>query len=350
MNKIQDDINKYILVRPRYKQLAQKISIILQEVLEIEGINYHAVNFRAKEIESFADKVENPKYNDPLNQITDLAGIRVIAYVEDDVIKIRSIIEKLFTIDPANSLDKSEELGTDKVGYKSVHYICELPENRTVLLEYSRFKQLRFEIQVRTILQHSWAEIEHDKNYKFSGELPKEIKRRFKLLAGSLEIADREFNQLSKEIDKYSIEVKEKTERGELDILINSTSLKQYMITKFESAITKEVVEPTFHSSAYESVIIRELNNFGLKTLNDLNKIIPDDFISVIEHMNYHTNFLGILRNILLISNYENYFEKCYKNDWDDIIPDEDFMFSHYNIDPLEIATKLNEVNQKKYA
>ena len=348
MKNTQEEINKYIQLRPRYKQLSQKIALIIQEVLEIENINFHAVTQRAKDIESFSKKIEKPKYNDPFNQLTDLAGIRIITYVEDDVLKVCKIIEKLFHIDKENSLDKSDELGTDKVGYKSVHYICELPENRTSLLEYSRFKGLKFEIQIRTILQHSWAEIEHDKNYKFAGELPKEIKRRFKLLAGSLEIADREFNQLALEIDNYAKTVREQTEKGELNIPINTTSVKEYLITKYSKEIEQGLIEPNFSNSSQESIIVRELHNFGLKTLEDIEKIIPEDLIKNMKKIpEYETNFLGLLRNILLIKDYKKYFKKSYENDWAALGPEDNSLFSNYNIDEYELVQEIEEFRAK---
>ena len=207
-------INEFVRIRPQYQRLANKVALIVEELLELRKINFHAVTFRAKTVESFTEKIKKPKYKDPLNDLTDLAGIRIIGYVEDDVKQICQIIEELFDFDPNNSLDKSVELGVDKVGYKSVHYVCSLSKERIELPEYERFRNLKFEIQIRTILQHSWAEIEHDKNYKFSGELPPEIQRRFKLVAGSLELADREFNQLSSDIDKYAKSVKMSTEKG----------------------------------------------------------------------------------------------------------------------------------------
>jgi len=173
--------------RSVYQHLCNKIHNIIAELLEINSINIHAIFSRAKEVDSFSEKIKDIKYDDPQSQITDLAGIRIICYVESDLTLICKILEDNFTIDPVNSLDKSKLLGIDKVGYKSVHYIAELKEDRIQLPEYKKFKEVKFEIQIRTILQHAWAEIEHDRNYKFSGELPDDIKRRFKLIEGTLE-------------------------------------------------------------------------------------------------------------------------------------------------------------------
>jgi ppGpp synthetase/RelA/SpoT-type nucleotidyltranferase len=332
MNK-QETINKYIELRPLYKKLAEKIAQIIREVLEINGINYHAISYRAKEIESFSKKIDKPKYNDPINELTDFAGIRIIGYVEEDVKQIQDLIVKLFDIDYDNSLDKSEELGTDKVGYKSVHFVGNLAKDRLKLPEYKRFGNLKFEIQIRTILQHSWAEIEHDKNYKFSGELPKEIQRRFKLLAGTLELADREFNQLSKEIDNYTEEVKVSTEKGNLDIPINSTSLKQFYATKFEKLIKTKQVSPDFNGSENEFKIFNELRSFGINTLEELDSIIPKNLEKIITKHGIEENFTGITRLMLIANDIDKYFGQAYNENWTSFNPVEINYFKDFGID-----------------
>lgn len=336
-------INSYISLRPIYKKLSEKVSLIIEELLELNDINYHAVNYRAKTIESFKEKINKPKYENPLEQLTDLAGIRIIGYVEDDVKLISSIVQEIFEIDKDNSLDKSMELGIDKVGYKSVHFVCKLPENRTNLPEYSRFKGLKFEIQIRTILQHSWAEIEHDKNYKFSGELPSEIQRRFKLVAGNLELADREFNLLSREIDEYGKGIKLSAKKGKLDIDINSTALKEFLNLKLETLIKKGIVSSDFIDSDSENEILLEFRNFGVKTLSDLDKLITSDLLRAIEKNGEPDNFLGVSRLIMLASNIKKYMKDCYKGQWATIAKDHVDILKDLEIDLSEFKEYLEE-------
>lgn len=331
MHKQPEFVRQYISLRPKYKQLSEKVRAIIEEVLMIESINFHAVTCRTKEISSFSKKIDNPKYDKPFEQITDFSGVRIITYVEDDVKAACKLIEQIFEIDRENSLDKSGQLGTDRVGYKSVHYVCELPNNRIELLEYSKFNKLKFEIQIRTILQHSWAEIEHDKNYKFSGQLPDEIKRRFKLLAGSLEIADREFNQLSREIDDYSDSVKNSTEKGNLDIELNSTSLTPFIKTFFKELLISDMNITHNHNVR----LLKEMNQFGLNTLEDFKNIIPDDFIdTMIENKIESINEFGLVRMIMIINDHKKYFEKSFNNAFSIWTQDGSGagVFRHYNI------------------
>src|SRR5437868_4464764 len=305
----------YINNRQVYKKLSSKVETILSEILELQNLPYHIITSRAKDIDSFKKKAENDKYSDPVNQITDLAGIRVITYVEDEIIKICKVIEDTFDIDKENSSDKSKELGIDKVGYKSVHYIGKIKPDRLQLPEYSGFAGKSFEIQVRTILQHAWAEIEHDRNYKFTGKLPDEISRRFKLLAGFLEIADREFNYISLEIDKISKEVEEGTKTGDLNFELNSTSLKQYIETKFKDLIGIKSLQFVSTETA-----ITELEKFDIKSLAELDAIIPEDFIETFNklgnELHDRVSVGGLIRLLLIIKDVNKYFTKAWGQNW----------------------------------
>lgn len=85
----------YINERTNFKQLASKVESIIIEILEENNIEFHFVSSRAKTSESFLTKIENSKYSNPKEQITDLAGIRIITYVEDFIPSVCKIIEQL---------------------------------------------------------------------------------------------------------------------------------------------------------------------------------------------------------------------------------------------------------------
>lgn len=330
---LKEAVEWYSQNRKIYNELCHKVHNIIFDLLDFNNVNIHAIFSRTKEIESFQKKIDDPRYDNPKEQITDLAGIRIICYVESDLKVINKIIEENFKIDNENSLDKSKLLGTDKVGYKSIHYVAQLKNDRIVLPEYKKFKNRKFEIQIRTILQHAWAEIEHDRNYKFTGELPDNIKRRFKLIAGTLELADREFDSIANEIDIINSQVEKGTKEGKLDFEINTTTLKQFLITKFDNLIPK-YIQPTFTDVDSEYEILQELNDFGLNTLNELNNIIPSDYEeAVIEFPDDDgspSNFLGTIRNLMIINDWKKYFEKSYKRDWQGLSSAD--LLEHYNV------------------
>jgi ppGpp synthetase/RelA/SpoT-type nucleotidyltranferase len=201
--KINQAVRWYEKNRHKYVDLRAEVEVILREALNENEIVFHSIESRVKSVESYREKAARTKYSDPINEITDLTGIRIITLFEKEIHQISDIIKELFEIDYARSEDKSDLLDADKMGYKSIHYIGELSTEKISETELESFSGLKFEIQIRSILQHAWAEIEHDRNYKFQGELPKHLQRRFYALAGMLEIADREFNTLSEEVEKY---------------------------------------------------------------------------------------------------------------------------------------------------
>lgn len=320
---ISEATDWYRMKRTSYEQFANKINIIITDILKEENVLVHEVCSRAKEIDSFIEKIKDEKYDDPINQITDLTGIRVITYVESDLKKVCDIVGANFTIDPDNSSDKGELLGIDKVGYKSIHYICKLSDERTKLTDYKKFENIKFEIQIRTILQHTWAEVEHDRNYKFTGVLPKHLQRRFKILAGVLELADRELNDIALEIDHYSVTVVKETKEGKLDTLIDSTSLKAYLNNKFKDLIPM-YLEPNFNNDVTEKEALDELRLFKIETLADLDYIIPNDYISNVKSLGLtnedaRDNFISLLRTIMMISDSKRYFDHSWRNSWTEL-------------------------------
>jgi ppGpp synthetase/RelA/SpoT-type nucleotidyltranferase len=174
------------------------------------GIPILSIRGRAKTLDSAVEKVRRKKYSDPANQLTDLCGIRLVTFLASDVTSIVDLLRELFDIDNDNSLDRAKLLGSDKIGYRSSHFVCTLGGSREKLPEYGAFKGLRFEVQVRTVLQHAWAELAHDRSYKFGPGLPAEIERKLNLYSGMLEIVDGAFDEISREIDAYSALIGEK--------------------------------------------------------------------------------------------------------------------------------------------
>jgi putative GTP pyrophosphokinase len=308
-------VDWYITNRPIYKRLATKVESFLIEFFDMNSIGYHMVTSRTKEIESTIEKSKLSKYKNPKVDIQDFAGIRIIAYVEDEIPNICKVIEDNFQIDKENSSNKLTELGVDRVGYQSIHYIAKLKEDRLRLPEYKQYSEKCFEIQIRTILQHAWAEIEHDRNYKFSGILPTELNRRFKILAGVLELADKEFNAISKCIDDISNSVNEGTKNGNLDIPISSTTLTQFLHSRFDKLI-EELGVPSHDK---EGVLIEELEAFGIHTLKELNDIIPEDIELYYRAASNGSLYeWGMVRSLMIIHDYKKYFRAARKQGEDD--------------------------------
>lgn len=284
--------------RELYRKLGKRLEKFLKINFEKNDIPFYSISSRAKTRESFMEKLEKKNYKS-IQDITDLCGIRIITFLESETRLVEDILREHLVIDESNSIDKSKILGEDKVGYKSIHLVATLPQSVLELPGFEKFENLKFEIQVRTILQHAWAEIEHDRNYKFSGKLPKDIKRRFKLVAGVLEIADREFESISKDIAEYESLISKKIEVNALSkIDVNSPSLKKYLNNKFNLA---------FPSTISPEVIVK-LNKNNIYTLEDFSNIEDLDIINYFK--NRKNGKLSKNYDLIILKLLEEYLEK----------------------------------------
>ncbi len=229
---INESVSTYVTeLQPMYRLFATKAQELVSSILKAKGIVPHSVTAREKDAASLKEKIERDTkaYDNPLEEITDLAGVRIITYFPKDVDGIVPLIESEFAIDRENSVDKRNVADPATFGYASVHLVVELSEQRCVLPEYAMFKGLKCEIQVRTILQHAWAEIEHDIVYKTTDEIPFELRRKFASLAGLLEVADREFEMLRNEEAQVRIRIAKTLKREEFDMPVNLDSVNLYL-------------------------------------------------------------------------------------------------------------------------
>lgn len=294
-----------------YKQFSSEVAQIIDKILKSKCILYHSITNRVKEKESFINKCKKDSYSNPVEEIMDVAGVRIIAYTNNDVKKICKVIEQDFEIDGENSDNKIDNMDENIVGYLSVHYIAKLNDTRLKLTENIIYQNCICEIQVRTLLQHAWAEIEHDRNYKFSGILPKDIKRRFYLISGVLEMMDREFDALSKEIDDYSKMVQKKTKESDYDIEIDTESLSQYLLMKFKN--NKNIIHLT--AGVVNNDVIEELIRFGFIKIEDIEQALTEENLNKLIPKKGTRTYIGLLRDLMLFLDVKKYFQ-IYNNNW----------------------------------
>jgi len=215
---------------PVYENFAKACKELIERLLTAKGVRVHSVTCRAKTLDSLKGKLaREEKQCEALDEVADLAGIRIITYFSDDVDSIGRMIEREFTVISDRSTDKREALDPDRFGYLSVHYVCRVPRRRTRLLEYAGYSGYVCEIQVRSILQHAWAEIEHDLGYKAEQAIPRQIRRRFSRLAGLLETGDEQFMVIRDELAAYASEVKRDIAQKPREVLLDKVSLATFI-------------------------------------------------------------------------------------------------------------------------
>jgi len=186
---------------PIYNDFANIIQKLIITLLIEKNIRVHSVISRIKEETSLKNKInKNLKKYTKIEDITDLCGIRIITYFEDDVDQVAEIIQKVLAIDLINAVDKRKLLAATEFGYLSLHLIASLTTKQLQLSTYKKYENCKIEIQICSILQHAWAEIEHDLGYKSQTAISYDVRRRFSRLAGLMEIADIEFRELRNDL------------------------------------------------------------------------------------------------------------------------------------------------------
>lgn len=308
MSKYEEWIDQII---PKQERVTDAVIAITKNLLRSERIDYLSVNGRTKTKASVLEKIKRKGYKDPSKQITDLSGIRIVVYFESDVKKLSDLISRSFSVDNENSMNQDARLSVDQIGYRSVHFVCDLGKERVKLPEFSGLEDLKFEFQVRTILQHAWAELAHDRNYKFSGKLPIDIERSLFLYAGMLEIADKGFDELSRRIDSYIESVHKQTQEGDLDFSLDSISLPEF-VESWAKSQGIALVE-NHHRMEYD-ILLSELRAIDITTASELQAIIPKGYPEIYKSENYVSTIYGVVRDWMLISDWRKYLERVNPN------------------------------------
>ena len=158
------------------------------------------ISCRAKSPESFASKAAQvlqdgitPKYSVPLVQIQDQIGARVLVLYLADVEVVKADVERYFT--PIEQQDRIPD-SPSAFGYVSYHGIFALPDD--VIREGSSNDAIPrfFELQIKTLFQHAWAEANHDLVYKPNFDLTLDQQRLCAYASAQAWGADRVFEEL----------------------------------------------------------------------------------------------------------------------------------------------------------
>jgi ppGpp synthetase/RelA/SpoT-type nucleotidyltranferase len=321
-----------------HSRLSPTAKALIENVLARNQIDTLSVTTRVKDYGSAKNKIERKKYKDLDNQFTDLTGIRIVVYFASQISQCIEVIRNLFDIDEDNSTDRSEVLGLDRMGYRSSHFVCTLGPSRSQLAEYDSIASLKFEIQVRTVLQHAWAELAHDRSYKFSTGLPDNIQREINLYSGLLEIADSAFDRISKDILQYRSKLKSEDRSilsRELINILSLQSLAERIYYTVKINIWDEIDNP--------SGLLEELDRFGLKYISDLELLISDDFKEAYNSCGLYENILGFYRSVLMYTDLHRFLH--IKGSWNGVDSETvEFLSKKYNETEVLVAFEAAEI------
>lgn len=292
----KDLLADYDQNRGLYIDFTNKLRSLVEDLVAGAGVKFHSVTCRTKERESLSAKVQAETKYKSLADVTDISGLRITTYLQDDVETISKLIENEFAVDRENSIDKGKALDPDRFGYVSVHYVVSFSDERCNLSEYRRFRGVKAELQIRSILQHAWAEIEHDLGYKSEQEVPREIRRRFSRIAGLFELVDTEFISIKQELARYSRNVRTTIESEPQSVEINKDSLAAFLDTPLVVDINDQLhrILPTVEFYSPDATIpyrLQVLNYFDIKTIGQLDAMLRANQAQIIQLARKH--FVG---------------------------------------------------------
>jgi ppGpp synthetase/RelA/SpoT-type nucleotidyltranferase len=265
---------------PVYERLSHLADEALRNALDAQHVKVTAMEHRIKTETSLAGKLElkGGKYQ-TIEDVTDIVGLRVVTFYSADVDKVAAIVNEAFVVDRRNSVDKRKQHRLDSFGYNSLHYICRLPKTIVDDPEMPLLNELRFEIQMRTALQHVWSTLDHDTGYKGDVKIPHEYMRQFNRMAGMLELMDEEFSRLRNVLVDYRRQMLALEASGQLDgVDLNSDTFRRYLeahpfdrLNQRIAAINQAELYPV-PMMPY----LRVLQDLGMETLGEVNRLVEE--------------------------------------------------------------------------
>jgi len=196
-NFLHKDYDKFLPVR---KLIARKLEVFIEEKMSPLSSRIR-IRCRVKSFESYYKKylklLKNKTVVIPeeklISRITDLIGIRIICPFLEDLAVVEELLKKTFDV------VEVERKGGDhtyrEFGYESIHLLVKIPKE---ILKGQDFQPDEIaEIQIRTILQDAWAEVEHELIYKAEfSPFDKPLKRKLAAVNASLSLADIIFQEI----------------------------------------------------------------------------------------------------------------------------------------------------------
>ncbi len=247
-----------------YEKLVNEVEYILTEKIKETGIKPASISSRVKLLESFREKISRKKYRNPMDQMHDLAGVRVVCAYQSELDTIAEIIESNFEV--LERTDKAEELGVNKMGYSGRAFVVKLG-SRYSGGRYEDLTSLRCEIQYRTILQDAWAIIDHQLVYKDEASVPEGMRRDINNVASLLEVAQGVFDRVKESRSEYIEEIKDMAKNASafLRLPLNFDTVLEYARRSYPD------IEP---SEKLTRLLLDDLSMEKYPTLRELDCVV----------------------------------------------------------------------------
>jgi putative GTP pyrophosphokinase len=268
MTRLRDEhLAGFDALRVRLDATGQTLRDRISSWLMEDGLKVHSVTYRLKRSESLREKLARPdRTYRSLWDVTDLLGLRIITYFEDDVDHVGKLLEGKLAVHFEHSKDRRSQSNERAFGYRSLHYVAGFSPDAQL------HASARFEVQVRTVLEHAWAEIEHDLGYKAKDAMPAPSRRRLHRIAGLLELADQEFVAVRNELARYSEDLGPRLESEvvPLDLISVHALIHCEEVKGLDTKVATVLLGSLGRVAFYPDYVLRMLHASGFRSVAEV--------------------------------------------------------------------------------
>lgn len=286
--------NRYHEWVRRHPDAASTFREEIENLLNDAGIIFDRVSARIKGWPSFKAKAkkkdaqQEPVYPDPWKDIHDLIGVRIMVFHSTDIPQAIDVLGESFNV--LRSVDKAAETRiSGGFGYGSHHLVLQVTD---AMDELEAYAGTIFEVQLRTVLQHAWAEFEHDIRYKQGPQpLDPQVDRLFTLAAGLIELADQQFDEIAALKDPHT--------DASSDVTLTADTLPGVLVVLLGDRFPRSRVE-------HHRWLMELLDSHGITTMSQLEELLDEGAIAFVHSAMSYRFRPGQVRLIddLLLSRY----------------------------------------------
>ena len=200
--KDEDQVDRWeetmFLYESALKQMTMKAEMLNDEFVCRYRYNpIEHIKSRLKTADSIVRKLKQDGYEvtiDNMNtRLSDIAGVRIICSFTSDIYQIADVLERQEDVTVLYVKDYIKHPKPN--GYKSYHMVVSVP----VYLTDGR-RDVKVEVQIRSVAMDFWASLEHKIAYKFEGDAPEALLRDLKSCADMVDMLDNKMYSLNKAI------------------------------------------------------------------------------------------------------------------------------------------------------
>lgn len=260
--------NEYAELKDEYEDFLKEVKRIVEKLLFRNNIPIaFDISARIKSLISIEEKLFSNRFSikKSITELNDLVGLRIVLLFPEYKEKVIELLCNEFK--PLNDPSKTQQK-PDKFGYSSVHLILGVKDEWLKTPDWKNHSNRKIEIQIRTLSEHTWAEVSHTLFYKREENIPHIINRDLYRLSALLEVVDEKLQNIKDEVEKHFEYIMNCDYSEVLKMDLNSETFRRIMVKNSNNI---------YNFNDYQN---KELSSRIEKEYNILNANFLEDLIS----------------------------------------------------------------------